>query len=71
MKKPPSALKFEPWNLKISRTMIVRTGMISFQVVRMLFTRASQRTPIRFTAVKTNMKKIATGIPRPWIVVPL
>jgi hypothetical protein len=71
MKNPPSALKFDPWNLKISRTMIVSTGIMSFQVVRMLFTLASQRTPIRFTQVKRSIKKIASGMPTPRIVVPL
>ena len=70
-KKPPAAVKLEPWKLEASRTMIVPTGMITFHHVSALLTRASQRTPMRLIAVKTNMSAIATGIPGPWRLVPL
>ena len=64
-KKPPPAEKLPLWDLKISRTMIVSTGTMIFQVVRTLFTRASQRTPTRLIAVNTNMRITATTMPLP------
>src|SRR6185312_11020017 len=70
-KNPPAAVKFEPWKLVTSSTMIVPTGMITFHQVNALLTRASHRTPMRFTAVNTNMSPMATGMPAPWRLVPL
>ena len=69
-KKPPPWLKLELWNLNTIITMIVSTGMSTFQVVSELLTRASHWIPIRFTMTKTNISTIATTIPTP-LSVPL
>ena len=71
MKKPPPALKFDPWNLKPMNTMIVSTGIATFHHVSELFTRASQRTPTRLTIVNRNIRINATTIPTPVSFVPL
>ncbi len=63
MKKPPAAVKLLLWKWVSSSTMIVRIGMNTFHEVSPLFTRASQRMPIRLTTTKKNIRQIATTMP--------
>lgn len=62
-KKPPPAEKLPEWKLVIIKTMTARMGSPTFQSVRVLLTRASQETPMRFTATKKIIRMTATTMP--------
>ena len=62
-KKPPPAVKFPAWKCVASSTMIVSTGIATFQVVIAVFARVSHRIPIRFRTTKQAIRITAAMIP--------
>ena len=63
--KPPPAVKFPVWKTLVEIKMTVANGTRIFQYMATVLVLAIHLMPNRFSAVKTNMKPIATARPLP------
>ena len=63
--KPPPALKFPVWKALVMMRMMVRNGTRIFQYMATVLVLAIHLMPNRFSAVKMNIRPIATTRPLP------